>query len=476
MYRIELNYVKNIHEFEELIKVFLRPSDYVLINNGTIIDNLKTLANLDITDNDKSYINITVPDDLALNFNKPEGRNVIKQFIFDSLSLHTGLKPDWGIHTGVRPVKLASELSVREGSEEKAKQILLEYYRMSQEKVDLIMHINNIQKCILGRSNTNAVGLYIGIPFCPTRCVYCSFTSNQASENQINSYLEALHYEISFVGKRMQSRGLYPESVYIGGGTPTTLSKEQLDKLLMHVKENIDLSKTKEITVEAGRPDTITREKLEIIKKHEISRISINPQSMKAKTLELIGRSHCPEDIIEAFKVAREVGIKIINADIIAGLPEEDVDDFKNTLRSVLELKPENITVHTLALKRASRLKLIDSDYNYKQSQIVREMLEQSRMMLSESGFEPYYLYRQKQMTGNFENIGYAKPHAENIYNIRIMEEMQTIIALGAGGITKVYYQEENRLERVPNVSNYEIYVERIDEMLERKEKGLFNT
>lgn len=473
MFRIELNHVKNIHEFEELIKVFLKPSEYVLINNGTIVDNLKTLANRD-TERSESDLIITVPEELAINFEGSGGRNAIKQFLFDALSLQTGIKPDWGIHTGVRPVKLLSELIEKEGSLEKASQILLDYFRMSKEKVDLLLQIYCIQKSKLKKNENNAVGLYIGIPFCPTKCVYCSFPSNQAKEGQITSYLEALYREIIFVGQNMKTMGWHPESVYIGGGTPTSLSTEELDQLLNHIEASFDLSETKEFTVEAGRPDTITREKLEVIHKHGISRISINPQSMKAETLEIIGRSHSPQDIIKAFHLAKDVGIKIINTDIIAGLPNEEVEDFILTLETVLKLNPENVTVHTMALKRASRLKELDSDYNYKQGQKVRRMLDQGRQMLSDAGLEPYYLYRQKQMTGNFENVGYAKAGTEGIYNIRIMEETQTIIALGAGGITKVFYPNENRLERVPNVSNYEIYIERIDEMLERKEKDLF--
>lgn len=473
MFRIELNHIKNVHEFEELIKVFLRPSEYVLINNGTIVDNLKTLANRDTEPNESDLI-ITVPEELAINFEGSGGRNAIKQFLFDALSLHTGINPDWGIHTGVRPVKLLSELIEKEGNMEKASQILLDYFRMSKEKVDLLLQIYLTQKSILKKSETNAVGLYIGIPFCPTKCVYCSFPSNQAKEGQITSYLEALYREIGFVGKNMKVMGWHPESIYIGGGTPTSLSTEELDLLLNHVEASFDLSETKEFTVEAGRPDTITKEKLEVIHRHGISRISINPQSMKNETLELIGRSHSPQDIINAFHLAKKVGIKIINADIIAGLPNEEIEDFVLTLETVLKLNPENVTVHTMALKRASRLKELDSDYNYKQGQKVRAMLDQGRQMLSDAGLNPYYLYRQKQMTGNFENVGYAKAGTEGIYNIRIMEETQTIIALGAGGITKVFYPNENRLERVPNVSNYEVYIDRIDEMLGRKEKDLF--
>ncbi|MEL7657384.1 MAG: coproporphyrinogen dehydrogenase HemZ [Bacillota bacterium] len=328
---------------------------------------------------------------------------------------------------------------------------------------------------MLTLSSNQSVGLYIGIPFCSTRCVYCSFPSNQGKEDSIQAYLTALHQEISFVAEKTKLKGWYPETIYVGGGTPTTLSAEQLDELLLHVTKEFNLEHLKEFTVEAGRPDTITEEKLKVIKKYDVQRISINPQSMNIPTLEQIGRAHRPEDIVEAFRLARKIGIPMINTDVIAGLPEEDEGDFAHTLDEVLKLEPENITVHTLALKRASKLKEIDSDYHYKQGKRVRAMLDTAKRMLDQSGYEPYYLYRQKQMTGNFENVGYAKGNTAGIYNIRIMEEAQTIIALGAGGISKVYYPEENRLERVANVSNYEIYIDRLDEMLQRKADNIFN-
>ena len=345
---------------------------------------------------------------------------------------------------------------------------------LSREKADLLIDTYRYQQEVCGKPPHNSIGLYIGIPFCPTRCLYCSFTSNQVPESEILRYLEALKKEIEYVGKRMKETGLWSESIYIGGGTPTTLTAEQLDDLLTTVEDNIDLSNTVEFTVEAGRPDTITFEKLQSIKRHGVQRISINPQSMKERTLELIGRSHQPADIIKAFEKSNRVGIPMVNADIIAGLPEEEPEDFADTLKKILELAPENITVHTLAVKRASRLVEVDKDYHYKQGERVKEMLDISREMLSKAGYRPYYLYRQKHMAGSFENVGYCKEETPCIYNIRIMEEHQTILALGAGGISKMYYPEENRLERVPNVSNYEIYISRLDEMLERKEKNIF--
>ena len=293
-------------------------------------------------------------------------------------------------------------------------------------------------------------------------------------DNEIARYLEALKKEIEYTGRRMRETGLWPESIYIGGGTPTTLTAGQLDRLLTAVEDNMDLSRTVEFTVEAGRPDTITLEKLKVIKKHGVQRISINPQSMKERTLELIGRSHSPDDIVKAFEKSASAGISAVNADVIAGLPEEEPEDFAETLKRILELDPENITVHTLAVKRASRLVEMDRDYHYRQSERVKKMLEISKEMLAGAGYMPYYLYRQKHMAGAFENVGYCKEGTPCIYNIRIMEERQTVLALGAGGISKMYYPDENRLERVPNVSNYEIYISRLDEMLDRKEKNIF--
>jgi len=479
LYNIHIAQAKNKYEFEELIKVFLKSGEFRLIgaeetegtdeNEGTDKNDRK---------NSTSETKITVPiyikDSEDGGKKEKDLKNRIKRFLYKELQHITGETPDWGILTGVRPVKLAGELLQREGSEEKAREILTGDYYLTEEKAQLLMDIVAYQRSRVKTSPGEAVGLYLGIPFCPTRCVYCSFPSNQGTAAGISAYLLALHKEITFVSENMRQKGWYPESVYIGGGTPTTLSEQQLDELLKHVTEAFDFSHLREFTVEAGRPDTITGGKLEVIKKYNVQRISINPQSMNMPTLERIGRAHRPEDIAEAFRFARAAGIPMVNTDVIAGLPEEETEDFVNTMEQVLALAPENITIHTLALKRASRLKEIDSEYSYKQGKRVRAMLNRAKEMLDHAGYEPYYLYRQKQMTGNFENVGYAKGDTAGIYNIRIMEEAQTIIALGAGGISKVYYPEENRLERIANVSNFEIYIERLDEMLQRKEEHLF--
>jgi len=459
LYKIKLTGIKPKNVYVELIDIFLRPDEYVCI-----------------VDEDE-YQSGNVEFEHTLEFNGENynnHKNLIKQQIYLTLSKLTGKKPEWGILTGIRPVKVAGELIRATHNRENAKSLLMDFYLLSEKNAEQILKIYEHELVFLGDANENSVGIYIGIPFCPTRCLYCSFTSNLGSEKQIQDYLEALHKEIRFVGTEMLKKGQYPESIYFGGGTPTTISANQLDQLLSLVENTFNLDKCAEITVEAGRPDTITKEKLEVIAKHKIDRISINPQTMKDSTLELIGRGHSAEEIVHAFELARNAGIKIINADLIAGLPKEKCTDFEETLQKVIQLGAENITVHTLAVKRASRLKDIDSLFHYKQENVVCEMLDVAEEMLAANGYRPYYLYRQKHMAGGLENVGYCKEHTDGIYNMRIMDEHQTIIALGAGGITKVFYPDEDRLERVPNVSNYEIYIERIDEMIKRKKDNLF--
>ena len=452
MYRIKILNFEKTYLLNELIKIFLRPDQYELQEED---DNV---------------------DESTIVFNK-EGAsdiNVIKREIFDTLSDMTGQRPEWGILTGVRPVKLCGEIYERLHDAEDTVTYLMNHYYLCEEKARLIMDMYLHQQEFCGVIEDKSACVYVGIPFCPTRCVYCSFASNQVQNPEIARYLEALLTEVKCVGQRMKETGIVPETIYIGGGTPTTLNAEQLDILIGTMKESFDMSKVKEFTIEAGRPDTITEDKLAVIASHGITRISINPQSMKARTLELIGRSHEPEDIEKAFLMAKKQGFDNINADIIAGLPEESVEDFVNTLNKVIELDPESITVHCLAVKRASKLIEQDPDFHYKQAALVGDMLAESRRILADAGYIPYYLYRQKHMAGAFENVGYCKKDKDCIYNVRIMDEHQINMALGAGGISKMYYPEENRLERVPNVTNYQEYINRIEEMLDRKEKNIF--
>lgn len=457
MYNIIIDGITDKYEYNELIKIFLKPEEYTLF----------TETEYDVS---LEHEGVTI----EFNGERFAHKDHIKREIYKGLSLITGKTPPWGILTGVRPVKLAREICEKNGSIEQTKKKLVDFYLLSEEKARLLIDIYRYQSQFALKPEDKTAGLYIGIPFCPTRCLYCSFTSNQQGEEEIERYLDALLDEIGYAGRKMKESGEKVETVYIGGGTPTTLSAYQIDRLLSRIETSFDLSCLKEFTVEAGRPDTVTEEKLKVISDHGIKRISINPQTMKDHTLKLIGRSHTCDDIIKAFDIANKTDKFIINADIIAGLPEETPEDFENTVRKVIDLGPENITVHTLAVKRASRLMDSDAAYHYKQSQTVEKMLEISRTLLSEAGYRPYYLYRQKHMAGAMENVGYCRNDKPCIYNIRIMDENQSILALGAGAISKRFYADENRLERVPNVSNYSIYIERLEEMKDRKEKKFF--
>lgn len=453
MYVLKLeNITTQKNQYEELIKLFLNPADFKVITDQ---------------DDDSEYENI-------LTFTYDGDRNKVKREIYRFFEKETGEHPKWGILTGIRPVKLAGELYDSMKNREAVKEHLLKEYLMSSEKADLILDMYEYQQHRLGKPPVGSAGVYIGIPFCPTRCLYCSFTSNQVSSDKYEGYLTALFKEIEYVGRNMKEDNMPVESIYIGGGTPTSLDADQLDRLLSKVKESFELSTVKEFTVEAGRPDTFNSEKLLVLKKHGVDRISINPQTMHDETLHTIGRDHTVQQTKDAFAMADACAIPVVNADLIAGLPGEDVDDFLDSLNQVMEYGPENITLHTLAVKRSSRLKELDENFHYKQPRLTEEMLTKAKEILTCAGYRPYYLYRQKHTAGSTENIGYCKEDTLSLYNVRIMEEAQSIIALGAGGITKVYYPEENRLERIPNVSNYEIYIERIDEMLNRKAENLF--
>ncbi len=434
--------------------MFLRDTEFELPAREESCDSEKTDADCDL-------------------FIPAEGdKNEHKRLLYGFLSDVTGKTLDWGILTGVRPEKLYRETAEKLG-EERADRTLHEDYFVSDAKLGLLKDIYAVQKKVFQDSSPEACGLYAGIPFCPTRCLYCSFTSNVITKPAATAYVRALLKEAEATEAIMRERGLYPESLYIGGGTPTALDGEDFETVLEAVSRLFGSNRLREFTVEAGRPETITPEKLGLIRRFGAGRISINPQSMKQRTLDLIGRLHTPEDIMEAFRLAKEAGIPDINADLITGLPEETAADFEDSLRRVIGLAPTDITVHTLAVKRGSRLIEQDEYYSYRRAETVRTMLEIAGRLLPEAGYRPYYMYRQKHMAGNFENVGWALPGHESVYNIRIMEENQSIIALGAGGISKMYYPSENRLERIPNVSNYQIYIDRIDEMIQRKKEGI---
>ena len=349
-----------------------------------------------------------------------------------------------------------------------------ETYLASDEKIDLSIEIAAREKKLLEPLDyERGYSLYVGIPFCPTTCLYCSFTSYPIEKwrGRTGLYLEALFKELEYTARKMEGRPL--DTVYFGGGTPTSLPAEDLEALLSRLEQLFDLSRVLEFTVEAGRPDSITPDKLKVLRDHGITRISINPQTMNQKTLDLIGRHHTVEMVKERFYMARELGFDNINMDLIMGLPEENMDDVQRTLEEVRALGPDSLTVHSLAIKRAARLNMFREEYGGLKIQNTPEMIELSAACAREMGMEPYYLYRQKNMAGNFENVGYSLPGKACIYNILIMEEMQTIAACGAGTTTKVVFPSENRRERCENVKEVEQYISRIDEMIQRKERIL---
>ncbi|MBR5155354.1 MAG: coproporphyrinogen dehydrogenase HemZ [Clostridia bacterium] len=378
----------------------------------------------------------------------------------------------WGVLDGIRPVKLASKILKTSKSPELAVDSFMREYGATREKAELAVKIASIELPIIDAMNPKGVSLYIGIPFCPTRCLYCSFVSNSGAKSAklIPEYLNCLKKEIAYTADIIKANESIIESVYIGGGTPTTLSADQLDELFYSLYTEFDLSKVKEFTVEAGRPDTVTKDKLKKIKDYNIDRISINPQTMNDSVLKTIGRNHTPDDIRNAMHLARECGINIINMDIIAGLPGETLDMFKYTVNEVENLNPENTTVHTMSIKRSSKLNETIEEYDLTAGNQVSKMVDYARNTVMSNGKNPYYLYRQKNMLGNLENVGYAKPGTESLYNIYIMEEVQTIISLGCGGVTKTVDRKTDRIERIFNVKEPKDYIERIDEMLQRKD------
>lgn len=392
-----------------------------------------------------------------------------KGFFYETLCKYTGKTLPWGNLTGIRPTKLAYAMLEEGLTDEEIVNKLQEKHRVSEEKALLSIDIARRERELLsGIHYEGGYSLYIGIPFCPTTCLYCSFTSYAigAYRKVVDDYVDCVIREMEYVSKKYSHKIL--DTVYIGGGTPTTLEPHQLDKLLSKLRELFDFSQVKEFTVEAGRADSITREKLEVLKKHGVGRISVNPQTMKQETLDIIGRKASVEQVLEAYQLAREVGFNNINMDLILGLPGELEEDVQRTIDKVVELAPDSLTVHSLAIKRASRLSQWIKEHGVETLKNTDTTMEIAAEGARKLGMEPYYLYRQKNMSGNFENVGYAKPGKFGIYNILIMEEKQTIVALGAGSISKLVFPN-GRIERSDSIKDVKLYIEKIEEMLERK-------
>ena len=375
----------------------------------------------------------------------------------------------WGVMSGIRPAKTFRQFKERGKSYDEVKKIVKDIYDVSDEKCNLAVKVAENEEKILKRVKDNSVSLYIGIPFCPSRCLYCSFVSTDIkySGKYMDEFSDLLCTEIEKTGQILKRLGFFVQNIYIGGGTPTTLSEDNLTKIFKSLQKNIDFSNIDEFTLEAGRPDTITMEKMRIAKEYGVSRISINPQTMNDETLNIIGRKHTTEMFLKAFEIARNAGFDNINTDLIAGLPGENFEMFKNSIDRICMLNPENITVHSMCVKRAARLRFSEMELTgYRE---MNKMLSYAQERMRECGKEPYYMYRQKNISGNMENVGYSDKNHMSFYNINIMEEVQTIVALGGGGSSKIVLGD--RIERVVNFKEPYEYIKRFDEILQKKEE-----
>lgn len=479
MITVQLNKADFEYDIHSLVKAFF-PSEDVAVFAGEkdvreVIsfriftdykENTIEISFVSADEDRKVLQNQTIEADFS---DRKETKNRLKRAYYKMLSEYTGRTLPWGSLTGIRPTKIPMAFLEAGKSEDDIRNYMKETYFASDEKIHLSIGIAKREQNLLRKIDyKNGYSLYIGIPFCPSTCLYCSFTSYSLSmwAGRINEYISALEKEIDFAAEKFAGRHL--NAVYIGGGTPTTLEPAQLHRLISRVKDRFDLSFCHEFTVEAGRPDSITEEKLEVLRKHGISRISINPQTMNDKTLKIIGRHHTAKQTEDSFRLARKMGFDNINMDLIMGLPNEKLKDVEYTMQRILELSPDNLTVHSLALKRAARLSMFRDEYQDLIFENTKDTMDLTMDYAKRMGMEPYYLYRQKNMAGNFENVGYAKQGRAGVYNILINEEVQTIVALGAGSITKRVYPD-GRIERCENVKDVAQYIERIEEMIERK-------
>lgn len=469
---IILNNLESHYEIEQLTRMFTKDISVV---HGT----KKECLPADTAD----FLYVTNEEDVTveLNFN---GIKFTESFAADTdtdrmyldicasaYKMYTkafGRKLAWGMLTGVRPVRLMRSFYAKYGDIDTVCGILKDRYFVSDEKIKLCRDIFTLQKGIIDSGDEKDYSLYISVPFCPTRCSYCSFVSvgSTGASGLMGEYVDKLCEEIRYTARTAEKAGLKLKTIYIGGGTPTAVSADQLRQIMQTVKENFDLSQVLEYTVEAGRPDCTTREKLQVIKELGADRVSVNPQTFSDEVLRAIGRKHSHQDFVECYNMAREIGFKTINTDLIAGLPLDTVEGFERSLKGCIELGAENITVHTLTLKRASNI-VVNREDNYYSD--VSGMLEKCSM-LADAGYVPYYMYRQKSTLQSLENVGYSQIGHENLYNIYIMEEIQTIISCGAGGVTKVA-GPHGELKRIYNYKYPTEYVKDFDTILRRKDE-----
>ena len=400
-------------------------------------------------------------------------QRVIKQAFYRAGVEALGKEPPWGAMTGVRPVKIPTKAMLAGASPRQAEKQLRETYRVSPLRARLAVDCARASLAVKQSLRPEEISVYVGIPFCPTRCAYCSFISADVKHalKLIDPFADALIREIAAAGAALKRDGLRVKSVYFGGGTPTTLSAQQLERVLSALEEHMDLSSCVEYTVEAGRPDTITREKLEVLAAHGVGRLSVNPQTMENAVLRAMGRAHTAEQIEQAYALVRQCGNFLVNMDLIAGLPADTPEGFRRTLDKVLAMEPENVTVHTLAMKRGSALTTGGFTSPLPDGPQVTAMLDHAWERLARAGYAPYYLYRQKFMSGALENVGWCKLGCESVYNICMMEELQSILSLGGGGVTKLVDTVTGSIERRANPKYPHDYLNRIDQICREKEE-----
>lgn len=461
------------HSFEDAVRQILQ----LFFDINSEFD---VITELDIEENIyRAKAKITLGErqaegEIEMQLFSPEKRQIsdlIKKSVFFACRKLSDMPAPWGISTGIRPAKTARMMLDENKSDSEILGYMQEEFFITPKKARLSLQVAKKEFGLLKNRVKNGVGLYIGIPFCPTRCSYCSFISQAMAHNQkfVQPYVEALLKEIEETARMAEDLGFKAETIYFGGGTPTTLSPENLNILIKKVKNSFDVSSLREFTVEAGRPDTFSDEMLSVLSENGINRISINPQTMNQKTLERIGRKHTVEETIRAFEMTKKYGCFSINADLIAGLPGESIEDFQKTVGEVCNLSPHSVTVHTMYLKRAARL--IDDFEKLRFADNMDKMVQYSYDFLTEKGYNPYYMYKQKNTLGNLENVGFSLEGHESLYNIYIMEEIQTILAMGGGASTKMV--KGDRIERVFNPKEAADYINRIDEIIEKKRKAL---
>lgn len=478
-------YIKNHdfhYELENLCRIFF-PNEKISIIKDQMPDAASSFWALAYLEPSEKYVRLyaavyrdgqKIEQEACVSGETPdlekECERELAVLLFTLLTKLTQITPTWGILTGVRPIKLMRRLTSELG-ETGAKAYFRDKLLVSQNKTELAAITMKAEQKLLSLSRKESYSLYVSIPFCPTRCSYCSFVSQtiERAHKMIPEYVAHLCEELEKTAQIAHELNLRLESVYIGGGTPTTLTWEQMELLLRTIRRNFDFSCCREFTVEAGRPDTITPEKLKAMKRYGVDRISINPQTLNDGVLELIGRKHSARQTIDAFKLARKEGFHHINMDLIAGLPGDSLTSFQNTIQGICQLDPESVTIHTLAMKKSSKLTMEGKKLYRDECLEAAQMLDYASEVLLSRQYAPYYLYRQSKMVGNLENVGWAKPGFESFYNVYVMDETHTILACGAGAVTKLKQPQGDYLERVFNFKYPYEYLSRFQEMLERK-------